>query len=176
MVSIGDLLLSLWLTGALFLISLVVFGVCFAAFRFIANTTLAQNERARALAQRGAGAGLPLAATGIIAGFLTGASREAAVDALVPAVLTLAGGVVVYLIGRGRIRGPVVGFVLMMFSLNVMLGVGLGSKAREKHEELSESLVALKAEANRELGIQQYRKSLNLPPLAAKEAAKQDEP
>jgi hypothetical protein len=50
--------------------------------------------------------GLPLGFTGIVAGFLTGSSRSPAVSALVPAILTFIGLVVVYMLGKGRLAPP----------------------------------------------------------------------
>jgi hypothetical protein len=114
--------------------------------------------------RKGIWVGMPLGFTGMAAGFLTGSSRAPAVAALVPAILTFVGLSVVYLIGRGTFRGILAGIMVLMFSFNLLFGTFLGSASRDRADQLSSSLAALKRNAEKEFAIRRYRSSFGLPP------------
>lgn len=108
-------------------------------------------------------AGLPLAVTGIIIGYLTGASREPATDALLPAALTFIGGIGIFVSRKGKNVTWTTGFVTLAFTVSLMFGVGLGANVRERHEAAENSVQALKEKADNELLVRLYRQSLRLP-------------
>jgi len=162
MVLVSDLWDSLWISLVLTGISILIFGACYGVHWISLRFSRLKIAAVRVLAQ-GALFGLPMSVIAMMAGFLTGASREPAVDALVPATLTLLGGLAMYMVGKGSLRGQVVGFAMLVFSINLMVGVSLGSISREKHEAYLESAGYLKQQANTEFQVRSYRKGLGLP-------------
>ena len=162
MVLVSDVWDSVWVSFVLTGISILIFGAFYGVQTISLRVLRLKIAAVRVLTQ-GALFGLPMSVIAIMAGFLTGASREPAVDALVPAALTLLGGLAMYMVGKGRLRGQVVGFAVLVFSINLMVGVSLGSISREKHEAYLESAVYLKRQANTEFQVRLYRKGLGLP-------------
>ncbi|MEO1027586.1 MAG: hypothetical protein AAFX02_00885 [Pseudomonadota bacterium] len=71
-----------------------------------------------------------LSAVGTVSGFSAGMSRAAAVGAVVPAVLSLIGGVVIYLFGASNTRKllPALGATALV--LGLILGLSTGSNMR----------------------------------------------
>ena len=118
-------------------------------------------------------AGLPLGVAGMIAGFITGLSRAPAVSALVPAALTLTGGVALYLIRKDRSQAVAVGLAIIAFSLNLLVGTNLGSVSRERVSAQKTSLEYLRRQADDEFLLLRHRKGLGLqpPPTGAKAPA-----
>jgi hypothetical protein len=55
---------------------------------------------------------------------------------------------------------------VFVFAANLLVGTVLGSASRDRHEELLNSLDALKLKADREFAIRRYRQGLGLPPTA----------
>jgi len=109
--------------------------------------------------------GLPLGFVGTVTGFLTGASRAPAVSALLPAVLTFTGMLVVYFVGKGSLpRALVAGFGVFLFSVNLLVGSVLGSASRDRHDDFLESIEWLKSKAEQEFVVRKYREGLGLPP------------
>jgi hypothetical protein len=77
---------------------------------------------------------LPMGFTGIVAGFLTGFSRIPAVSALVPAILTFVGLVVVYMMDKTRASAIIAGCTVFLFTGNLLIGTVLGSDDRAKYD------------------------------------------
>jgi hypothetical protein len=157
-----DLIESFWLTGFLLLVSLLIFALAYGAVRGLrksSNTT----ARGQKLILAGFLGGLPLGFIGIVAGFLTGSSRSPAIAALVPAILTFLGLIMVYLIGKGRLRAIIAGFAVSVFSADLLVGTVLGSASRDRHEEFLASVRFQKLKADQEFAIRRYRGALGLP-------------
>ena len=72
---------------------------------------------------------------GFVTGKILGNSREAAVGTVIPAILTLLGGITVYVIGvKGpRVQGPVSAMVLC-FALSLFFGSHFGAQLRYSYE------------------------------------------
>jgi hypothetical protein len=92
-----------------------------------------------------------------------GSSRSSAVGAVVPAILTFIGLIVVYLMGKSRLRAVVAGFIVFVFSVDLLVGTVLGSASRDRHEELLASVEYQELKADQEIAIRQYRDGLGLP-------------
>jgi hypothetical protein len=168
MITWTDLRDSFWLAGFLLLVSLVVFFIVYGIGRLWIRRSIVSSRRADVVLS-GFLVGISLGFTGMIAGFLTGSSRAPAVSALVPAILTFIGLLIVYLIGKGGLRSTIAGFVVFIFSANLLIGIVLGSASRDRHEEYLESLTVQKLKADQEFGIRQYRRVLGLPLDAPKQ-------
>jgi hypothetical protein len=96
---------GLSLLETLVLVSLAVVVACFLAaigglIRYMTRPPGSMVSVAW-LMKLGIFTGIPFSIIGMVSGYLTGLSRVGAVSALVPAGLTLVGGVAVYLFGRG---------------------------------------------------------------------------
>lgn len=112
---------------------------------------------------------LPLAAfllTGLVAGYLTGLSRESAVGAVVPAVLSLLGGAAAVLVGRAanlaaatRVSG-----LILLFSLGLFIGTTWGSAMRQAVADFDASELELIRRSHVELKVREFRESVGLPP------------
>lgn len=76
-----------------------------------------------------------VALLGIVAGQMTGQSREPAVAAVVPAVLTLLGGLMVYLVaGKSLQQQKATAIAVIAFSFNLLIGTFWGSHLRYEAE------------------------------------------
>ena len=100
---------------------------------------------------------------GLVAGYLTGFSRQPAVGAVLPAVLSLIGGLAVFLVGRDKASRTVVGLCVLIFSMNLVLGTGWGAVMRSTAEEYRKSETYLKQQAFIEAQVRDFRESLGLP-------------
>ena len=107
---------------------------------------------------------LPISALAIVAGFATGISRESAVGAVLPAVLTFLGGLSIYFTTQDIRKALAVGLAVVVFSVNLTTGAVLGSFAREAVNAQRTSIDALLEEVNKELVLRRYRSAIGLPP------------
>jgi hypothetical protein len=162
MVTWSDLGDSFWISACLFVLSLLVFLPCYGATGIFFRVTKF-HQRGKAVLLAGLMSGLPLGFIGIVAGFLTGPSRAPAVGAVVPAILTFIGLMVVYLLGKGRLRSVITGFAVLVFTADFVVGTVLGTASRERHDERLASLEYLKFKADQEFALRQYRRALGLP-------------
>jgi hypothetical protein len=80
-------------------------------------------------------AGLPIALVGYSVGYLTGISRSPAIGSLLPAVLTLIGGVSVYVFGTDTTYKSLVGYCVCLLVVSLFYGTESGSYEREVHRE-----------------------------------------
>jgi hypothetical protein len=142
------------------------FGVFAILILLFSMAVMGAERRFRALMliRQSSLAGVSLAITGVVIGYLAGASRASVVDALIPAVLTFKGGVTIYLTGKGRLSAYRVGFITLTFTVSLMMEVGLGSTVRERYLSESKSVAAMKAQADQEFLISLYRHALGLSP------------
>ena len=101
---------------------------------------------------------------GWVAGYMTGASRESAVNDLMPAVLGLVGAFGGFA-GLRRDRTLAAGLMVAAFALNLFVGAQTGGSIRERHEAVDRSLPPLaemERDADVEAMIRKYRKDLGL--------------
>jgi len=102
---------------------------------------------------------LPIVMLGFASGYLTGISRVAAVGNLIPAMLTLVGGLSIFLFKtRSDSVTRSVGFSIFMFGFSIFYGIQVGAFDREYQQ--TDRLTAL---SDQELAIRNYRKNLGLP-------------
>jgi hypothetical protein len=106
---------------------------------------------------------VPFGITGMVSGFLTGTSRAPAVTALLPAILTIFGGLTVYLISKGIQTAILAGVSITIFSSSLLFGTIFGSLEREQFNLYQNSLAKKLQEVERESAIKIYRRSLGLP-------------
>lgn len=170
MITWSDLRDSFWLSAFLFAVSLFVFLLSYGVAR-LAHKFTGSISRERAIVLVGFMSGFPIGFTGIVAGFLTGSSRSPAVSALVPAILTFIGLMVIYIIGQGRLKSIIAGFAAFVFSAELLVGIVLGSASRDRHQELLGSVEVQNRKAEDELAIRLYRKGLGLPLDVSKSAS-----
>jgi hypothetical protein len=100
---------------------------------------------------------------GIVTGYLTGLSREPAVGAVLPAVLSLIGGLAAALIGRDNASMAVVSIAVLAFSFSILISTGWGVRLRNIVEEDKISKNYLMHRAQIEAEVRAFRKALLLP-------------
>jgi lysylphosphatidylglycerol synthetase-like protein (DUF2156 family) len=101
---------------------------------------------------------------GLVTGYLTGFSREPVVGAVLPAALSLIGGMAVFMIGKDASSRQAVSLSVFIFTLGLVLGTGWGAVMRETAEDYLNSEHYLKRRALAEDEIRQFREALGLPP------------
>jgi hypothetical protein len=169
MVKIGHDLIE-----ALFLLSLATVLAClFAAIGgLIRYTTRPPGSTVSVLwlMRMGIFAGVPFSIIGMTSGYLTGLSRVGAISALVPAALTLVGGVAVYLFGKGGKPALLAAFAVVDFSVLMLVGALIGAREREDPEDvLNYKILKLK----QEFVIHQYRQGFDLPEASPEKDAEE---
>jgi len=178
MITWSDLVNSIWLVVFLLIVCAVVFVPPFF-IAWVWTRRTAHTPRRVAPVVSGYFAAFPIGFTGIVSGFLTGSSRSPAVAALIPAILTFVGLLLIYLVGRGRSRAAVAGFISIVFAAELLAGTVLGTASRDRREELLAGVAYQDARAEREFAIRQYRKGLGLPldpPKAAPLSSSDEKP
>ena len=137
MILFVDLKESIWATFWVVMISVFMFLILVSIFYILLHLVskrIGLRQSAVQMVKRASWSAFPLAAVGVISGYMTGASREPAVDALIPAVLTFLGGAAIYFSRGHPVRSYVMGFVVFVFSVNLLLGITLGSHGRARAE------------------------------------------
>jgi len=71
-------------------------------------------------------AGVPFSIIGMTSGYMTGMSRVGAISALVPAGLTLMGGVAAFLLGKGGRSAVLAAFAVINFAIMTLIGALIG--------------------------------------------------
>jgi hypothetical protein len=98
---------------------------------------------------------------GTVSGFMAGFSREPVIGAVLPAALSLVGGLVMYLIvGRAAQKQGFVAGMVTALSLTLVLGALWGARQRDVADEYFNSLAYLRAQALEESDLHQYRKNI----------------
>lgn len=113
---------------------------------------------------------------GMVTGYLTGFSRESAVGAVLPAVLSLMGGLMIFLVGKSKESRAIVSISMIVFSFTLLLGTGWGAVMRSTAEEFKKSEAYLKKQSFIESEVNEFRKKLDLPPIENKDATKEKRP
>lgn len=106
--------------------------------------------------------GFPFSVLGVTVGVVTSLSREPAAAAVLPAILSLVGGVCVFLVSKGGRSAVISAVSIVMLCVSFSAGIGYGSRARVENEQIVLSLTTQMALSNRELNIKRYRKSIGL--------------
>jgi hypothetical protein len=102
---------------------------------------------------------VPMVMLGYASGYLTGISRAAAVGNLIPAMLTLVGGLSIYLFKtRSDSFTRAVGFSVFMFGFSIFYGIQVGAYDREYKQ--TDRLIVLSDQESR---VRNYRHNANLP-------------
>ena len=102
---------------------------------------------------------------GMVTGYLTGFSRESVVGAVLPAVLSLMGGLMIFLVGKNQESRSIVSISMIVFALTLLLGTSWGAVMRSTAEEFKKSEEYLKYQAFVEAEVNEFRSNLGLPPL-----------
>ena len=95
-------------------------------------------------------------------------SRESAIGAVLPAVLSLMGGLMIFLIGKNQESRMIVSISMILFSFTLLLGSGWGAVMRDIAKEYKKGEHYLQQQAFIESEINEFRKNLDLPPLKQK--------
>ena len=124
---------------------------------------------------------------GMVTGYLTGLSSEPAVGAVVPALLSLMGGLLLIIASKSeknskeeiKTRLFIISIGVFIFSLTFLLGTHWGGTTREigklKLEEYSKGEAYLRWHSCVEFKVNEYRKNLGLPtPEANKDSINQE--
>lgn len=106
---------------------------------------------------------------GMVTGYLSGFSREPALGAVLPAVLSLMGGLVVFLIGKNIESRVIVSASMLLFALTLLTGAEWGADMRDKSENYKNGEDYLKQRAFIESTVNEYRRNLDLPPITLPE-------
>ena len=109
---------------------------------------------------------LAFALLGIVTGLLAGFSRTSAMGAVLPAVLSLVGGLGIYLIGAGKADQGLVATCVIALALDLLIGSLWGAVLRDDFERDLKSASTRKREALIEVEVRDFRKDLGLPEIA----------
>ena len=107
---------------------------------------------------------LAFAALGAVTGYLAGNSREPAIDAVLPAVLSLVGGLSIYLIGKEAASRDLVARCVVALSVPLLVSALWGAAERAQWLAYEQSYENLEKKALTESRIRLYREELYLPP------------
>ena len=151
-------------------ILLAAFLLAFGASFFISNKKNRNELRLGFLA---------FAMLGMTTGFLSGNSREPVMEAVIPSILSLIGGLLAFMVvnkskdndSKKEIStdSMVTSFIgVFIFTLTLLLGSSWGAIAREDWEKFKNSKEYLMWKSYDEYEVNKYRKSLGLPPLKNK--------
>jgi len=99
---------------------------------------------------------------GLVTGVLAGFSRQPVVGAVLPAVLSLVGGLAIYLIGNPNNR-ILVSLCVLVLAFNLFVGATWGAVLREAAEEYKHGAQYLMNRALAEVEVREFRESLGLP-------------
>lgn len=100
---------------------------------------------------------------GIVTGLLAGFSRTPSMGAVLPAVLSLVGGLGIYLVGAGKADQGLVATCVIALSLDLLMGALWGATLRDDFESEAKSAAAQQHEALIEVEVRDFRRALGLP-------------
>ena len=83
--------------------------------------------------------------------------------AVLPAILSLVGGLAIYLVGVGKADQALVGACVIALSLNLLIGALWGAVLRDDFERGEKSAKTRMKEALVKVEVREFRKSLGLP-------------
>lgn len=105
---------------------------------------------------------LSFSSLGMATGYLTGLSRESAVGDVIPATLSLIGGLSIYMIGKNKESRIPVSLSVLVFSVCLILGTSWGAVLRQESVYYLQSKQFLKKKAITEKEVKDFRISLGL--------------
>lgn len=108
---------------------------------------------------------------GMVAGYMSGLSRQPAVTAVVPAALSLIAGLSIYIVGAKRADQVLIALCVIGLCTNLLLGIVWGARARVASEDHYASAPRKLWEADVEAYVIQHRRKLGLqdyPPAPSK--------
>ena len=103
---------------------------------------------------------------GMVTGLLAGFSRTSAMGAVLPAVLSLVGGLGIYLIGAGKADQGLVATCVIALALDLLIGSLWGAVLRDDFERDIRSASTQKREALIEVEVRDFRRDLGLQEIA----------
>ena len=110
---------------------------------------------------------LGFAVLGTTTGFLTGMSRSPAVGTVLPAVLSLVGGIAVFMLGKDGLVRDLVSRSVVALSVCIIVSALWGALERSAWEEFvsfrKANIETLKRQAVVEAVMRDYRRKLGLP-------------
>jgi hypothetical protein len=81
---------------------------------------------------------LSMSLLGITAGQIMGQSRESAVSTIMPSILTLLAGIVIYLVSaKSEQQQMIVAVIIISFTVNLLIGSFWGAEIRYKNEQFN---------------------------------------
>jgi hypothetical protein len=104
------------------------------------------------------GYSLPIALLGFVAGYLTGTNQVPLIGNIMQAILTVAGGLQIYLVGQKSRERAFLGFAISSFAVLLFYGAFLGSVEQGLSNE-----ARLASLSEQELRIRNLRQNLGLP-------------
>lgn len=117
---------------------------------------------------------LSFALLGIVTGLLAGFSRTSTMGAVLPAVLSLVGGLAIYLVGAEKADQALIGTCVIALSLDLLIGSAWGAVLRDDFEHEAQSASARKREALIEVEVRDFRRELGLPAAPPCQPEKKD--
>ena len=105
-----------------------------------------------------------LALLGLITGTMAGFSRSPVMDAVLPAVLSLVGALLVYLLGRDAGERLLVSLGVIALTFCLWVGANWGAILRAARDDYVASVAYQRGLALDEIEIREFRESLGLPP------------
>lgn len=104
---------------------------------------------------------------GLTMGILVGNSREPAVNALIPAILSFFGAITIYIFFNAKYNNPdnrkIAGLCLILISVTVIVGADIGDTYRMNAEQSQKD-----EDYNRQLILEQYKTQLRIDEMKAK--------
>ena len=102
---------------------------------------------------------------GITAGQIMGQSREPAVSAVMPAILSMIAGILVYIVSSKTVQQQMlVSFIIIGFTVNLLVGTFWGAQVRYRFEKMqnSEEMLLYKESISQNIKLQKlkYEKQL----------------
>lgn len=117
---------------------------------------------------------LSFALLGMVTGLLAGFSRTPAMGAVLPAILSLVGGLAIYLVGAEKADQALIGTCVIALSLDLLIGSTWGAVLRDDFDQGAKSASARKREALVEVEVREFRTDLGLPAIPACPPLKKD--
>jgi hypothetical protein len=101
---------------------------------------------------------IPISLIGYIVGYLTGDSRSPVVGTIVPSILTVIGGLSIYVFGTDDKYKTIIGYNVLIFAFMLFYGVMIGTYDREGYR--ADRLINLSEQEQR---VRLFRKNIGLP-------------
>jgi hypothetical protein len=104
------------------------------------------------------GYSIPISLIGYTTGYLTGDSRSPVVGGIVPSILTVIGGLSIYVFGTDDKYKTIIGYNVLVFAFMLFYGITIGTYDREGYR--ADRLIDLSEQEQR---VRVFRKNIGLP-------------